>query len=49
MPQNYDFIITVLRLLCPYLKAMAARTDNKIDDLVVDFICKIVNNKEGGD
>lgn len=35
-------IIQILRLLCPYLKQMAARTENPTDDKVVDFVCRLV-------
>lgn len=49
MPKNFDLVIDILRLLCPFLKEMAARTDNEVDDLVVSFICSLVTQKEGGD
>lgn len=34
-------LVQVLRLLCPYLKEMAARTENEVDDKVVKFLCDL--------
>jgi len=34
-------IIGLLRLLCPFLKKMAAKTENRVDDMVVNIICAI--------
>ena len=39
-------IIELLRLLCPYLKAMAEKTQSPIDDFVVKIICSLVGAKE---
>lgn len=36
---NAQLFLQIVRLLCPHLKDMAARTDNKVDDHVVSFIC----------
>ena len=42
--KDVDLIITILKLLCPYLKDMAARTENKVDDVVVHFVCRLLAN-----
>jgi len=34
-------IIGLLRLFCPYLKAMAEKTGSMIDDMIVNVLCKI--------
>lgn len=39
-------IIEVIQALCPYLKNMAAHTDNKVDDAIVNLICRLVGAKE---
>ena len=44
--KNTGLIIEILTLLCPYLKEMAERTDNKVDDFVVHFICRLLHNVE---
>lgn len=38
-------IISVLRVLCPHLKAMAQKTANPIDDIVVNIICMIAGHE----
>lgn len=35
-------IVNILRLLCPYLIAMAQKTNTPIDDAVVRMICGLV-------
>lgn len=42
--KDVDLIIAFLKLLCPYLKDMAARTDNKVDDAIVHFLCRLLDN-----
>jgi len=44
--KNTGLIIEILTLLCPYLKEMAERTDSKVDDYVVHFICRLLHNVE---
>jgi len=39
-------IINLIRLLCPYLKEMAKKTESPIDDLVVRIICSLVDPKK---
>ena len=39
-------IIGLLRVLCPRLKAMAERTANPMDDVVVNIICMIAEKGE---
>lgn len=36
-------IIGLLRLFCPYLKKMAAKTENPVDNLIVSIICQAVD------
>lgn len=36
-----QIIISLLKVLCPHLKAMAAKTTNPVDDIVVNIICVI--------
>jgi hypothetical protein len=46
---EYEEIINIIRVLCPRLKKLAAKSDNVIDDVIVNFICSIVgaeNKKE---
>ena len=38
-------IIALLRVLCPYLKKMAANTSNPIDDVVVRIVCMIAGSE----
>lgn len=37
-----SLVINMLRLLCPYLIAMAKKTGTPIDDMVVRIICGLV-------
>jgi hypothetical protein len=39
-------IIDLIRLLCPYLKAMAAKTGSPVDDVIVNIICSLVEPKK---
>jgi len=41
-----QLIIDLIRLLCPYLKKMAAKTGSPIDDIVVNIICGLVDVKK---
>lgn len=41
-----QLVMAVLRVLCPRLREMAARTSNKVDDLVVNIICSMVSNHD---
>lgn len=41
-----QLIMAILKVLCPRLRDMAARTENKIDDLVVGIICGMVSNHD---
>lgn len=34
-------IVELLRVLCPYLKSMAANTGSPVDDIIVNVICMI--------
>lgn len=45
---DVSFIIKLLKVLCPYLKKMAAKTASPIDDYIVDIICALVvtNDRE---
>ncbi|MBW2648957.1 MAG: hypothetical protein JRC53_03935 [Deltaproteobacteria bacterium] len=36
-----EIIVGLLRVLCPHLKRMAAKTANPVDDIVVNIICMI--------
>lgn len=36
----------LLRVLCPYLKAMALKTASPVDDLVVSIICRIAGAED---
>ena len=36
----------VLKVLCPYLKDMASRTNNKVDDWIVRVICSIAESDD---
>lgn len=35
-------IVQLLRQIAPYIKEMAKRTENTTDDLVAEFICRLV-------
>lgn len=37
-------IVGLLRVLCPYLKDMAARTKSPVDDLIVSLICRLAGH-----
>jgi len=37
-------IVGLLRVLCPHLKDMAKRTENPVDDVVVNIICMIAGD-----
>lgn len=37
-----ELILALIRLLCPYLKAMAEKSDSPVDDYVVAIICSMV-------
>lgn len=39
-----QIILGMLRVLCPHLKKMAAKTENPIDDIVVRLICTMVGS-----
>jgi hypothetical protein len=38
---NSQLFLQIVRLLCPHLKDMAARTENRVDDAVVNFMCEV--------
>lgn len=40
-----QLIIGLLRVLCPFLKKMAAKTENRVDDMVVNIICAIAGQE----
>ena len=42
-------IIGLLRVLCPHLKAMAKKTANPIDDIVVNIVCMIAGHDPAED
>jgi hypothetical protein len=35
-----DLILKLLNLFCPYLKEMAKKTGNPVDDIIVNILCK---------
>lgn len=39
-------IIETLRRLCPYLRRMAEKTDNPIDNKIVDIICDLIGSTD---
>jgi len=41
-----QLIIDLIRVLCPYLKKMAEKTDSPIDDMIVRIICSLVEKKK---
>lgn len=46
---NSQLFLQIVRLLCPHLKDMAARTDNRVDDVVVSFLCGIAGASDEDD
>lgn len=44
-----QLIVGLLRVLCPHLKDMAARTENPVDDVVVNIICIIAGSEQTED
>ena len=38
-------IIEIIKILCPRLQKMAAKTDNPFDDVIVSIICGLVQAK----
>lgn len=42
--KHIQSIIEILNLLCPYLKGMAERTDNIVDDFIIHSICRLIQN-----
>lgn len=43
---DVNFIIRLLKVLCPYLKKMSAKTASPIDDYIVNIICTLVNTND---
>ncbi|GAH64091.1 unnamed protein product [marine sediment metagenome] len=41
-----QLIINIIRLLAPYLREMAKKTDSPIDDMIVNIICSLVEQKK---
>ncbi len=39
-------LLGLLRVLCPYLQAMAKKTATPVDDLVVNLICRIAGTED---
>lgn len=39
-------IIDLIKLLCPYLKAMASKTGSPVDDVIVNIIYSLVEPKK---
>lgn len=39
-------LVNLIRMLCPYLKEMAERSDSPVDDMVVRIICSFVEVKK---
>jgi len=37
-------IIGLLRVLCPYLRAMAKKSGNTVDDTIVNIVCMIAGS-----
>jgi len=40
-----ELVINIVRFLCPELKKLAAKSDNKLDDVAVHLLCKLVNGE----
>lgn len=40
-----NIIIGLLKVLCPVLRDMAAKSDNPVDDVVVNIICMIAGSE----
>lgn len=48
-----NILLDLIRYFCPYLQAMAAKTADPVDDLIVKIICRITGagneeEQEGG-
>lgn len=43
---DVKFVISILKVLCPYLKKMAAKTASPIDDYIVNIICSLVSTND---
>ena len=43
---DVDFIIRLLKVLCPYLRKMAAKTASPIDDYIVSIICTLIDTND---
>lgn len=39
--KELQILFMLLKIACPHLKEMAARTKNPIDDLIVNIICSV--------
>lgn len=42
---NAQLVFQIVSLLCPYMKDIANRTGNKVDDLVVNFLCDAIRGE----
>jgi len=40
-----ELVINIVKLLCPELKKLAAKTDNNLDDVAVHLLCRLVNGE----
>lgn len=48
-----NILLDLIRYFCPYLKTMAVKTGDPVDDLIVKIICRITGaendeEQEGG-
>lgn len=39
-------ILNLLKVFCPYLKDMAKRTANPIDDVIVRILCGLIKDED---
>ena len=37
-----ELILSIIRLLCPYLRAMADKTESPLDNYIVAMICGLI-------
>jgi len=38
-----ELVFKLIKVLCPYLKDMAKRTKNPVDDIIVRIICSLAD------
>jgi len=46
---NTQAVILIIQMLCPHLQDMARRTENKVDDAVINLICALVSGEVNTD